>query len=64
MHLVCHLVPVPALPMWGGDNSFLPDPAAVLQEGRAGSAGERDGRESRAGWSWAEVGAGFSWINK
>lgn len=23
VHLVCHLVPVPALSMWRGDNSFL-----------------------------------------
>lgn len=31
---------------------------------RAGSAGERYGRTSRESWCWAEVGAGFSWINK
>lgn len=29
------------------------------REGRAGSAGERDGRQSRASWSWPEVGAGL-----
>lgn len=34
------------------------------REGRAGSAGERYARESRESWSWAEVGAGFCWINK
>lgn len=30
---------------------------------RAGRAGGRYGRDSRESWSWAELGAGFSWIN-
>lgn len=34
------------------------------REARVGSAEQRYGRESREVWSWAEVGAGFSWTIK
>lgn len=56
VHLVCHLVPVPALPMWRGDNSLL----SVAWNNGAGKPGR--GMQNRDLEGKAEkVGPGQRW---
>lgn len=56
MHLVCHLVPVPALLMWRGDNSFL----SVAWNNGAGKAGQGVQERDRGGKA-EKVGPGQRW---
>lgn len=53
VHLVCHLVPVPALPMWRGDNSFL----SVAWNNGAGQGVQERGMGGKA----EKVGPGQRW---